>query len=64
MPISRVSLIPGRSYLVVTEIVGTVMDVAFFNGVRSGGGLWWTMGNIDFPSSTVAYWAYISEPVK
>lgn len=58
----RVSPIPGRSYLVASRAVGTVMDVAFFTGARPDGGLWWTMTNAEFPSTAITHWAVLLEP--
>lgn len=58
------SPIPGQSYLVASEVVGIVMDVAFFTGPRPGGGLWWTMTNAEFPSTAITHWAALREPVS
>lgn len=60
----RASPLPGRSYLVASEVVGIVMDVAFFTGARPGGGLWWTMTNAEFPSAAITHWATLVEPVS
>lgn len=54
--------IPGRSYLVASRGVGIVMDVAFFTGPKPGGGLWWTMANIEFQSSAITHWAALIGP--
>jgi hypothetical protein len=58
----KASPIPGRPYLVASRQVGTVMDVAFFEGPRPSGGLWWIMSNAEFPSSAVTHWAPLNEP--
>ncbi len=60
--IKEATPIPWRSYLVASETVGTVMDVAFFTGPRPSGGLWWTMTNAEFPSTAISHWAALVEP--
>ena len=52
----------GRSYLVRAEAVGPVYDVAFFNGTRKDGSLWWTLGNVDIDAKSITHWAEITEP--
>ena len=56
------SPLPGHSYLVASEVVGPVMDVAFFTGARPGGGLWWTMTNAEFPSTAITHFAALVGP--
>jgi hypothetical protein len=56
------SPMPGRCYLVAAEIVGTVMDVAWFEGPRPQGGLWWVMGGIEFPHAAIRYFAPLNPP--
>lgn len=60
----RISTLPttGKSYLVRTVAVGPVYDVAFFNGKRSDGSLWWTLGNVDIDAKSITHWADINEP--
>ena len=60
--LKKASPLPGRSYLVASESIGTVYDVAFFNGKSASGGLWWTLTDIDFPANLITHWCYIENP--
>ena len=51
------SPVPRRAYLVASESIGSVLDVAFFEGPRPSGGLWWIMTNVEFSSSAVTHFA-------
>lgn len=53
---------PGRSYLIRTEAVGPVYDVAFYNGLRKDGSHWWTLTNIEIDARSITHWAEINEP--
>jgi hypothetical protein len=53
---------PGKSYLVRATAVGPIYDVAFFNGRRPDGSMWWTLGNIDLDARSITHWADINEP--
>lgn len=54
------SPIPRKPYLVATQSVGVIADVAWFEGPRAGGGLWWVMTNADFPASAVTHFAALN----
>ena len=56
------SPVPGKPYLVASKAVGVVMDVAFFEGPRPSGDLWWIMTNAEFPSTAVTHFAALIEP--
>ncbi len=60
--LKKVSPIPRRSYLIASKTVGTVMDVAFFEGPKPSGGLWWILGDIELSSSSITHFAALNEP--
>ena len=53
---------PRKSYLVASDVVGVIMDVAWFEGPRIGGGLWWIMANAEFPSGAITHFAPLNGP--
>ncbi len=54
------SPMPKRTYLVASQQVGEVQDVAFFEGPRPAGGLWWIMTNTEFPSVSITHFAALN----
>ena len=57
------SPMPRRPYLVASQVIGEVMDVAFFEGPRPSGGLWWVMTNTEFPSTAITHFAALNPTV-
>jgi len=55
---------PGRSYLIRTLSVVPVYDVAFFQGRRSDGALWWVVTNVDIDPGSITHYAEIEEPLE
>lgn len=54
----------GASYLIEAEYgAGVVHDVAFYQGKRPDGSLWWVMGNVEIDSRCITHFAEI-EPAK
>ena len=56
------SPVPRKPYLVAAQSVGVIADVAWFEGLRAAGGLWWVMTNADFPASAVTHLAALNMP--
>lgn len=52
-PINKIDLVPGRCYLIPSQMVGPVLDVAFYEGKKPDGSPWWVMGDVDINPQSI-----------